>query len=391
MVSEMRIKRSPPLTLLEDNYKDHISMSLTDEMQQFIYYKNISKKGCIKNVFLKANYIYKKYPFKINEKRYYQYAINNYFNLLDTGIKISKKFFFFERGKLRYYNKLAHRFLNKIDTIYSNSLLKHKYWNKVFFLRRLNQKNLDFWGFFDYLKINKYKKNSNNFTVFFINRWKKDYYNMRVYLLRIVSFLHYYTLYKKIKIDNEIFFASWFKDKNNENLNVDFETLNTRGGLKFLENTTNKKKPEEEALTENVFYHTQLRWHFREQLHAHGAGNYGNKDKFMYIINLFYKKFNKYFIEYNKINKYNNKYKYKIETYKIKVLRKIKNLKKYIFFNTKRNKGLRFFSYLNTFSLSFHLKHILWHSPYYSLLFKKNNFLNNKTITTFFFGIINTN
>jgi len=59
----------------------------------------------------------------------------------------------------------------------------------------------------------------------------------------------------------------------------------------------------------------------------------------MFIINLFYKKFNKYFIEYNKINEYNNKHKFKIKSYKIKVLRKIGNLKRFFFFNTKRNKG----------------------------------------------------
>lgn len=123
----MRIKRSPPLNILENNYNDYISMSLTDEMQQFLYYKNISKKGCLRNVFFKMNYIYKKYPYKINKKKYYQYAVKHYFNLLDTGVKISKKFYFFERSKLRHYNKLAHRFLTKIDTIYSNSLLKYKY------------------------------------------------------------------------------------------------------------------------------------------------------------------------------------------------------------------------------------------------------------------------
>jgi hypothetical protein len=79
----------------------------------------------------------------------------------------------------------------------------------------------------------------------------------------------------------------------------------------------------------------------------------------MYIINLFFNKFNKYFIEYNKINKYNNKYKFKIKSYKIKVLRKIKNLKKFFYHNTKRNKGYHFFSYINTFSIQFHIKHLL--------------------------------
>jgi hypothetical protein len=90
-----------------------------------------------------------------------------------------------------------------------------------------------------------------------------------------------------------------------------------------------------------------------------GVDSFGNKDKFMYIINLFFKKFNKYFIEYNKINKYNNKYIVKTKSYKIKVLRKIKNLKKFFFFNTKRNKGPRIFSFLNTFSIHYHIKHLL--------------------------------
>jgi hypothetical protein len=124
-----------------------------------------------------------------------------------------------------------------------------------------------------------------------------------------------------------------------------------------------------------------LRWHFRESLHPSGSTIYGNKEKLLYIINLFYKKFNKYFIEYNKINKYNNKYKYKIKTYKIKVLRKIKNLKRFFFFNNERNKGWRIFSYLNTFSIKYHLNHLLWHSPYSYFIFNKNNVLDNKLLS----------
>jgi hypothetical protein len=99
---------------------------------------------------------------------------------------------------------------------------------------------------------------------------------------------------------------------------------------------------------------------------------YGNKKQFMYCINLFYKKFGQYFVECKKINKYNKYYQYKVKSYKIKVLRKIKNLKVFFYFNTKRNKGLRIFSYLNVFSIQFHLKHLIWHSPYSHLLFKKS-------------------
>ncbi len=121
------------------------------------------------------------------------------------GLKYRKKFLFFEKSKLRNINKLGHRLLNKIDTVYSNQLLKYKYWDKIFYLKRLNKKNLDFWSFFDYLKINRFKhlKSNNNFTIYFIEHWKKDYYHMRIYLLRIISFLHYYNLYRKIKMSND--------------------------------------------------------------------------------------------------------------------------------------------------------------------------------------------
>jgi hypothetical protein len=396
-VTEMRALRMPPL--IERQSNDYISMSHTDEMQQYIYYRDLSKKGCLKNFFFKIRYINKKYPYIINKKsNYYQYAIKNYFNLIETGVKISKKFFFFERSKLRNLNKLSHRLLSKIDTVYGNQLLKYKYWERVFFLNRLNKKkNLDFWGFFDYLKVNKYRllnnHNSNNFTLYFIEHWKKDYYHMRIYLLRIISFLHYYNLYKKIKMNNNFTFLSWIKNMKVDGSPVSLETLSTLNSFKYLNNVekVNENKnimdtvQEQEQINEALFHHFKLRWHFKELLHPTGVDSFGNKDKFMYLINLFFKKFNKYFVEYNKINKYNYKYKYKIKSYKIKVLRKIKNLKKFFFHNTKRNKGLRIFSYLNTFSIQFHIKHLLWHSPYSFLLFKNNNIFNNENIKNYYF------
>jgi hypothetical protein len=124
----MRLQRMPPINLVDRQLNDYISMSHTDEMYQYVYYKDLSKKGCLKNVFFKIRYINKKYPYRINKKKnYYQYLIKNYFNLTNTGIKILKKFYFFERSKLRNFNKLSHRLLTKIDTVYSNQLLKYKY------------------------------------------------------------------------------------------------------------------------------------------------------------------------------------------------------------------------------------------------------------------------
>jgi hypothetical protein len=387
LITEMRIQRTPPINLIDRQFNDYISMSHTDEMHQYVYYKDLSKKGCLKNVFFKTRYINRKYPYLINKKKNYcQYLIKNYFNLTSTGVKILKKFYFFERSKLRNFNKLSHRLLNKIDTVYSNQLLKYKYWDKVFFLNRLNKKALDFWSFFDYLKVNKYKnlKNNNNFTVFFIEHWKKDYYHMRIYLLRIISFLHYYTIYKKVKMNNNFNFFGLLKNIKVEGNPVSLDTLSSLNSFKFLdsmEKTTDdnimSQHKEQDQINEALFYHFKLRWHFKELLHPSGVDSFGNKDKFMYFINLFFKKFNKYFIEYNKINKYNNKYRYKIKSYKIKVLRKIKNLKKFFHYNTKRNRGYRIFSYINTFSIKFHLKHLLWHSPYSFFFFKKNNIIKN--------------
>src|ERR1700761_4057954 len=142
----MRVKRIPPIVIEETQLNDFISMSHTDEMQQLLYYKKLSKKGCLKNVYLKTRYIYKKYPYRINKNRnkFYQIVIKDYSNLIGTSIKIFKKFYFFDRSKLRHYNKLSHRLLSKIDTVYGNQLLKYKYWDKVFFLKRLNDKKLDF-------------------------------------------------------------------------------------------------------------------------------------------------------------------------------------------------------------------------------------------------------
>jgi len=386
LVTELRINRLPPISSIDFHSKDYVSMGNTDEMHQLIYYSDLARKNCSKNIFYKAKYLYKKYPYNINKKnKYYQYAIKNFLNNIDTGIKISKKFYFFERSKLRNLNKFNNRLLNKIDNVYGNQLLKYKYWEKVFYLKRLNKKHLDFWGFFDYLKANKYtlSKNDTFFTTFFLNRWKKDYYHMRVYLLRVISFLHYYTLYKKVKMNNNLGFFNILKDIKVEGGPISLESLSSLNSLKYL-NSANKvndnimeQKQEQEQINEALFHHFKLRWHFREILNPMGVDSFGNKDKFMYIINLFFKKFNKYFIEYNKINEYNNKYIIKTKSYKIKVLRKIKNLKKYFFFNTKRNKGPRIFSFLNTFSIHYHIKHLLWHSPYSFLLFKENKISTN--------------
>jgi len=84
----------------------------------------------------------------------------------------------------------------------------------------------------------------------FLDRWKKDYYHMRIYLLRIISFLHYYTLYRKVSMDNKP---------------TGLETLSAFNSFKFLNKGENVEKdimkPEEaeDQLNEVVFYNFKLR------------------------------------------------------------------------------------------------------------------------------------
>jgi hypothetical protein len=128
LVTELRTNRLPPISSIDFHSKDYVSMGNTDEMHQLIYYSDLARKNCQKNIFYKAKYLYKKYPYNLNKKnKYYQYVIKNFLNNIDTGIKISKKFLFFERSKLRNLNKFNNRLLNKIDNVYGNQLLKYKY------------------------------------------------------------------------------------------------------------------------------------------------------------------------------------------------------------------------------------------------------------------------
>ena len=90
---------------------------------------------------------------------------------------------------------------------------------------------------------------------------------------------------------------------------------------------------------------------------------------------LFRKEFMAYHISCdNNINYPNIGYHEKIATYKIKVLNKVSNLKRFFYFQNKRNSGWSIFKYLNVFSVKYHIKHLLWHNPY-SFLIYKNKFL----------------
>ena len=68
----------------------------------------------------------------------------------------------------------------------------------------------------------------------------------------------------------------------------------------------------------------------------------------------------------------------KIDTYKLKVLNKINNLKRFFFFRNNNKEGWWIFRFINSFSFQFHIKHLLWHSPYYYLFYKNFFFLDKE-------------
>lgn len=92
---------------------------------------------------------------------------------------------------------------------------------------------------------------------------------MRVYLLRIISFLHYYTLYKKILIPDNIPLFSLTKEGAHltapDGTPIGLETLNVLNSFKFLDNTEVKKEnimeqtKEQDQINENLFHHFKLR------------------------------------------------------------------------------------------------------------------------------------
>jgi hypothetical protein len=88
---------------------------------------------------------------------------------------------------------------------------------------------------------------------------------MRVYLLRIVSFLHYYTLYKKVKMGNDFSFLNWIKNIKVDGSPVGLETLSSLNSIKFINDMENvndnimEQKKEQEQINETLFNHFKLR------------------------------------------------------------------------------------------------------------------------------------
>jgi O-acetylhomoserine/O-acetylserine sulfhydrylase-like pyridoxal-dependent enzyme len=88
---------------------------------------------------------------------------------------------------------------------------------------------------------------------------------MRIYLLRIISFLHYYNAYKKIKMNNDFTFLNWLKKVRVEGNTISLESLSTLNSFKYVNGTEKvndnimEQTKEQDQINEFLFNHFKLR------------------------------------------------------------------------------------------------------------------------------------
>jgi len=80
---------------------------------------------------------------------------------------------------------------------------------------------------------------------------------------------------------------------------------------------------------------------------------------FFVYLQLFKYRFKNYSNFLDLINQYNSIYDKKVLSYKNITLNKISNLKRFFHRRNKYKTGFKIFSYLNSFSLNFHINHII--------------------------------
>jgi hypothetical protein len=333
---------------------DFLYAATIDTEHPFMTYRDVPRK----KVFLKRNFkirfIYTHYPYAINQ--YYDIErMVNYFSVINN-LKIIKKYYYIYNTKLHFNKKYytitleSNRVFIK-QFLYRLSLIKKPFNKLHFFKSKKNAKNNNnFWFFFDYMKTNKYfhHKYSNIYgdqhyvNFFFIKRTRKGYIKLRNDLIRMYSLYFYYRNFERAMYKN------WWPD-----------TLST-----FEQNLRNQDR----------FDSLRTAW-FTYSYLTNDRTNVKLLKNIRILNHLFRENFMSYHIycDHN-INFPNIGYHEQIDTYKLKVLNKINNLKRFFYFQNKRNSGWSIFKYLNVFSVKYHIKHFLWHNPY-SFLIYKNKFL----------------
>jgi hypothetical protein len=322
------------------------------------------------------NYLYIKikYPYRVYNKNYVEQI--KYIKLLNSNIKLVKKYNYFINNKI-YFNKRYYKIIleskNLLLRLIISKLKLHdapflKNYLNNFFIKYYSRDMIDFyyvewahvdlgiheelrtekirnfWYFFDYIKVNKfytskYKniyKDSKNISLFFIKKTRKDYIKFRATIIRLLTLYHYYYNFEMIYT----------------------KSLGQVGDRNYL--------------IRKRYDNLKLNWYMNTYL-TNDRQNVKLFKNLKVLIYFFKMKYMPYYLYYDyNINAYNGYYNIKIKTYKFKVLNKISNLKRFFFNHNKNKNGWSIFKYLNSFSLNFHIKHLLWHSPYSFLYYNYN-------------------
>lgn len=343
-----------------------ISLNL-DEQQSWTTFYEMARRKIKKKRLFKIFYMDYNYPFSMLKKKHIFDVLNNNSNI---NLKIIKKYYFLKNTKIysmkRYHKKLLYADkilirlffyrLNHWDNPFLKNYLTNKYKEKDFF-------NYNFWFFFDYLKTDKYyyskynefyKNEESDINLYFLKRIRKDYIKLRNNLLRLYSlYFHYYIL--EAPNSTHLFFNNALPANiKNERLLWSYDNFKINWLLKIY---LTKERTNIE-LFKNVSF---LSWLFKSRFFAY----------FVYC-------------DYT-INSYNDLFYIKNKSYRLCVLNKINNLKRFFYFQNKHVSGWSILKYIRSFSLSYHIKHFLWHSPYSFLLFKDTFIIQSNNFTIYNF------
>jgi hypothetical protein len=370
------------------NLLDPIYVSTLDENQTF--------KSILDTPFHRGryshhyNYLYLKirYPYRLYNKNYINQL--QYLKILNNNIKLIKKYNYFINNKIqfnkRYYkiileskNLLLKLVISKLKLHdepfiknYFNNFFKNYYEAPMIDLYAINLFNFDlgiyehfrmqkiknFWYFFDYLKVNKfytskYKniyKDYKNINLYFVKKTRKDYIKFRGSIIRLIALYNYY---------------------------YNFELMHTKNLSKIGDRN---------FLVRYRYDNLKLNWFMNTYL-TNDRQNVNLFKNIKFLVYFFKLKYMSYFAycDYS-LNMYNEIYNVKIQTYKFKVLNKINNLKRFFFNNTKYHNGWSILKYLNSFSLKYHIKHLIWHSPYSFLYFNNKDIMIDSTKISEFYN-----
>ena len=371
-------------------YYNPVHVLQLEENQKWYSFYDLAKQKMKKKRVYRSFYLTKKYPFYLNKNNIQESLI--YLNQLPSYLKIIKKYYYLQNAKIYYIRRLYKKLLNSNKLFIELYIYRLKNWNDPFIKKQLNhmdinkkelvdvnikfphlkkernikiynkdqnQNELNFWSFFDYFKVDKYYfekhkdvyQEESDYNLYFIKKARKDYLKLRNNLIRMYSlFFNYYILERTYYREHfplpDFFLRTILSSVQQKRLLVDYESFKLNWVLKIY-------------LTKdrvNVEYFTNI-W---------------------VLSKLFKQHFFSYFVycDYT-INSYNELYYIKIKSYKLKVLNKINNLKRFFYFKNKHIGGWSLFKYINSLSLQYHIKHFLWNSPYSFILFQ-NNFINNK-------------